>query len=156
MQAHVTSPAVFYFRNRTLILVAAPPLLILCLARILANLQSGEPWLNWLAGLVLWLFLLALALRRRLVLAQDALEYTEFFTTTQVPWAQVIRISSRKTLGIWTVEGLEAWTRLPTYKDLFVDLTQFDRSWKQGPLGSALRDVAPSLFRQPASTESAA
>ena len=150
------SPAVFHLRNRTLILILSPPIMILAYARMLANLRSGEPWLNWLAGLVLWLFLLVLALRRRLVLTQHGLEYTEVFTTARVPWAQVTRIASRRTLGIWPVEGLEVWTQSPRPKDLFIDLPQFSRTWKQDPLGAILREKAPHLFQKGAPTGSAA
>lgn len=150
------TPAVFYFRNRTLILVVAPPIAVFCFTRILAGLRSGEPWLNWLAGLVLWLFLLLVALCRRLVLTQHGLEYTEFFTTARVPWAQVTRLVSRRTLGIWPVEGLEVWTESPGPKDLLIELTQFNRSWRQDALGEILRSRAPHLFQQTALTRSAA
>ena len=104
------SPAVFHLRNRTLILIAFPVIAVLCLTRIIAGLRSGEPWLNWLAGLVLWLILLVVALRRRLVLGQHEIEYTDTFTTAHVPWSQVLRLESRKMLGIWSVEGLAVWT----------------------------------------------
>lgn len=144
------SPTVIHFRNRTLILVSFPPVAILACTRILANLRSGEPWLNWLAGLVLWLFLFFLALRRRLALTQQGLEYTEFITTTYVPWAQVTRLVSRKTLGLWLVDGLEVWTVDSGPKDLFIDLTQFGKSWRQEALGAILRKNAPHLFQQSA------
>jgi hypothetical protein len=141
------SPAVFRFRNRTLILVVAPLIAVYSFTRILANLRSGEPWLNWLAGLVLWLFLLIVALCRRLVLTQHGLEFTEFFTAISVPWAQVTRLVSRRTLGLWPAEGLEVWTQSPRLKDLFIDLTQFSRSWRHDALGSILRSRAPHLFQ---------
>jgi hypothetical protein len=140
-------PAVFHLRSRPLILVAAPPIALLCISRVLVNLRSGESWLNWLSGLVLWLFLLFLALRRRLVLTGQGLEYTEFFTTARVPWAQVTRLVSRKSLGIWPVEGLEAWTQAPKPKDIFVELTQFHRSWRHAPLGAKLAANMPHLFQ---------
>jgi hypothetical protein len=148
MELPVLSPTVFQFRNRTLILVVAPLIAAFSFTRILANLRSGEPWLNWLAGLILWLFLLIVALCRRLVLTQQGLEYTEFFTTASVPWAQVTRLVSRRTLGLWLVEGLEVWTLSPRLKDLFIDLTQFSRSWRHDALGSILRSKAPHLFQQ--------
>lgn len=140
------SPTVFYFRNRTLILVASPPIAILAFTRILAGLSSGEPWLNWLAGLVLWLYLFVIALRRRLVLTQYGIEYTGFFTTVHIPWAHVVRLVSRRMLGIWSVEGLEVWTDPPRPKDLFIELTQFGRTWRHGALGAMLRSRAPGLF----------
>jgi hypothetical protein len=142
--------AVFWFRNRTLILVFAPIIAAFCSTRILANLRSGEPWLNWFAGLVFWLFLLLLALRRRLVLTQRGLEYTEFFTTAHVPWAQVTDLVSRKALGIWPVEGLQVWTQPPRPKDLFIELTQFNRSWRHDALGTILRGKLPHLFHESA------
>ena len=150
------SPAVFHFRNRTLILIAAPPIAIFCLAMILGNMRSEEPWLNWLAGLVLWLFLLLLAVRRRLEITRQGIEYTEFFTTARVPWAQVTRLVSRKTLGIWPVEGLEAWTQPPGPRDVFIELTQFNRSWRHAALGAILEAKVPHLFQKSGITASAA
>jgi len=156
MELAEVPPAVFCFRNRTLILVLAPPVAVFCSTRILANLRSGEPWLNWLAGLVLWLFLLTLALRRRLVLTQHGLEYTEFFTTAFVPWAQVTGLVSRRALGIWPVDGLQVWTQPPRPKDLFIDLTQFNRSWRHDALGAILRGKLPHLFQESARKQIAA
>lgn len=149
-------PAVFHFRNRTLILVVSPLIGVFCVTRILSGLRSGDPLLNWIAGLVLWLFLILLALRRRLALTQHGLEYTDFFTTAHVPWAQVTRLVSRRTLGIWFVEGLEVWTDSPRPKDFFIDLTQFSRSWRRGALGAILEENAPHLFQESAPTRSAA
>jgi hypothetical protein len=147
---------VFHLRNRTLILVVAPLVAALSLTQIVTGLRSGEPWLNWLAGLVLWLLLMVLALRRRLMLGQDGLEYTDVLTTVHVPWAQVVRLESRKTLGIWSVEGLEVWTGSSRPKDLFIDLTQFDRSWRQDALGAILREKVPHIFQESSRTASAA
>jgi len=152
MELPSVSAAVFHLRNRTLILVVSPPIAVFSLTRILADLRAGEPWLNWLAAIVLWLFLLILALRRRLVLTQQGLEYTDSFTTAHVPWAQVSRLISRRTLGIWPVEGLEVWTASPRPKDLFIDLTQFSKSWRQEALGAILRGKAPHLFQESAVT----
>ncbi len=146
MEPPGVSPAPFHIRNRTLILVLAPLVSILCLTRIIAGLRSGEPWLNWLAGLILWLFLLLLALRRRLLCTQLGIEYTDSFTTVHVPWAQITRVVSRKALGIWPVEGLEVWASVPRPKDLFIDLTQFSKSWRQERLGAILRQRVPQLF----------
>lgn len=148
--------AVFHFRNRTLILLASPPIVILALSRILANIRSGQPWLNWLAGLILWLFLFIVALRRRLVLDEQGLEYTEFFSTAHIPWSQVARIVSRRTAGIWRVEGLEACTASPSPNDLFIDLTQFSKSWRQDALGAILRERAPRLFQEAPRSQSPA
>jgi hypothetical protein len=142
------SPAVFYVRNRKLILVFAPPLAILCAFRTLTGVNSGETYLNWLAGLVLWLFLLVLALRRRLLLTQQGLEYTSTFSTVHIPWAQVTRLVSRKSLGIWPVDGLQVWTQSPRPKDHFIDLSQFSRAWRLEQLGAILRELAPHLFQQ--------
>jgi hypothetical protein len=118
----------------------------LSISQIASGLRSGEPWLNWLAGLILWILLLILALRRELVLGQDGLRYTDVFTTVHVPWPQVVRLETRKTLGIWSAEGLEVWFESPKPKDLFIDLTQFDRSWRQDALGAILREKAPQIF----------
>jgi hypothetical protein len=150
MQIPGISPAVFHLRNRTVILVLSPPIMILAFTRMLAGLRAGEPWLHWLAGFVLWLFLLILALRRRMVLTNEGLEYTEFLSTAYVPWAQVTRLVTRRTLGIWHVEGLEVWTQSPRPKDLFIDLAQFSRTWRQDPLGAILREKAPHLFQKSA------
>ncbi len=149
-------PVVFRLRNRTLILVVSPLVSVLCVIRIFANIRSGEPWLNWLAGLVLWLFLILLALRRRLLLTQQMLEYMDSFTTLHVPWAQITRLVSRRALGIWPVEGLQAWVAAPKPKDHFIDLTQFSRSWRQEPLGAILRGKAPHIFQESAVKGSAA
>lgn len=147
--------AVFHVRNRTLILVVSPLILILTTTRIVANLRSCDPWLNWLAGLILWSILLTLALRQRLVLGEQGLDYTTFLNTIHIPWAQVTRINSRRTLWIWQFEGLEAWTLSPRPKDIFIDLTQFSRSWRQGPIGAILRSRAPHLFPRPAAAPDA-
>ncbi len=64
MALPVLPPAVFYWRYRTLVLVAVPLLILICVTRIYAGVLSGAPWLNWLAGLVIWLLLFVLALRR--------------------------------------------------------------------------------------------
>lgn len=152
MEVSNGQPTVFYFRNRTLILVAAPPLAALCVIEIVNDLRSGEPWLNWLAGLALWIFLLLVAMRRRLVFSAQGLEYTEFFTTVRVPWTQVTRLVSRKTLGIWRVEGIEAWTGAPMPRDVFIELTQFSRSWRHSSLGAVLKSRAPHLFGKESST----
>ena len=156
MEAPSDPPEVFHFRNRTLILIATPPIAVLCIAEISSNLTSGEPWLNWLAGLVLWLFIFLVALRRRLAVSAQAIEYTEFFHTARIPWPQTTRIATRKTLGIWTVEGIEGLTQSPTPKDVFIELTQFSRSWRKSCLGTALRAKAPHLFRKSTFTTSAA
>ena len=144
------SQAVFHLRNRTLILVVSPPISVFRVTRILAGLRSGEPWLNWLAGLVLWLFLLLLALRRRLLFTQQGLDCTESLTTVHLPWERITRLKSRRTLGIWPVEGLEGWTEAAKHRDIFIDLTQFSRSWREDSLGAMLRGKEPicSMTRQ--------
>ena len=149
-------PAVFYLRNRTLIFVVAPPIAVYCFTRILANQRSEDPWLNWLAGLILWLFLLFLALRRRLALTDHGLEYTDSFTRVHIPWEQVTRLISRKALGFWNIEGVEVWTKPPRPKDLFIDLTQFNRSWRYGAIGEILKARIPHLFAKAAPKQSAA
>ena len=149
-------PAVFHWRYRAPVLVAAPLLVLICLTRMYAGVLSGAPWLNWLAGLVLWLLLLVLALRRRLVFSQDGLRYTESVSTIHVPWTQVSRLVSRKSLGIWPVEGLEVWTAAPVSRDHFIELTQFSKSWRQVPLGAILRVNAPHLFQEAPASGSAA
>jgi hypothetical protein len=151
----IVSPAPFYLRHRTLILVLALLISILCITRIIAGLRSEEPWLNWLANLVLWLFVLLRALRQRLLLTEQGLEYTDSLTTVRVPWAQITRLVSRKALGIWPVEGLEGWTAAPKPRDLFIDLTQFSRSWRQERLGAILRQKVPQLFQASDLTRSA-
>lgn len=147
---------VFYVRNRTMILVISPLISVYSFTRISAGLRSGEPWLNWLAGLVLWLFLLLVAIQRRLVLTPDGLEYREYFTTAHVPWKQVTRLVSRRALGIFAVEGLEVWTGSPRPRDLFIELTQFSRAWRQSTLGAILRGRAPQLFQESAPSGNAA
>jgi hypothetical protein len=142
------SPAAFYLRNRRHILVLAPPLAVLCAFKTLTGMNSGETYLNWLAGLVLWLFLLIVALRRRLVLTQQGIEYTDTFSTVHIPWAQVTRLVSRKTLGIFPVDGLEAWTQSPRLADRFIDLSQFSRAWRLEQLGAILHERVPHLFQQ--------
>jgi hypothetical protein len=141
------TPTIFHVRNRTLILVSFPLVAALCFTRILHGLRYVEPWLNWLVVLVVWLFLFAHALRRRLVLDQNGLEYTGLFTTAHVPWSQVTRLVSRKTLGIWPVEGLEVWFLSPEPEDLFIDLIQFNKFWRSDALGAILRKEPPHLFQ---------
>lgn len=88
-----------------------------------------------------------MVLRRRLVLTQEGLDFTDDFTTAHYAWSQVKGIITRKVLGIWQVEGLDARSGLPDPKQRFIDLTQFDRDWRQGDLGRALRVRAPHLFQ---------
>ena len=156
MQPSGISTAVFHLRHRILILIASPPILLLCIERIAAEVRAGEPWLNWLASFVLWISLLGLALRRRLVLTEDGLAYTDFLTTDHVPWAHVTRLETRHRLGIWKSEGLRAWTMSVKPKDLFTDLTQFSKSWRNDALGSILREKLPRLFQQSTLTKRAA
>jgi hypothetical protein len=141
------SPTIFYIQNRRLILTLFLPIAVICLSRIVSNLLSEEPWLNWLAGLVMWLFLSVHALRRRLVLDQNGLAYTDFFTTIHIPWEQVTRLDSRTTLGIWRVEGMVVRVQTPKPKDLFIDLSQFSKAWRQDTLGSILQKKLPNLFQ---------
>lgn len=141
-----TTRAVFYIRNRTLILVLSPLVFILATSRIIANIRYGDPWLNWLAALVMWVFLFLLALRKRLVLTHDGLEYGEFFTTSSYMWSQLTGITSRKTLGIWTIEGLTVRTESLTTPENFIDLNQFSKRWRQEAIGAILRERAPHLF----------
>jgi len=42
MDLPIVSPAPFYIRNRTLILVLAPLISILCVSRIIVGVRSGE------------------------------------------------------------------------------------------------------------------
>jgi hypothetical protein len=142
------SPAVFHFRHRASILLLSLPIALFSLARALAGLRSGGPWLNWLAALLLWVFLFVVALRRRLVIDHDGLHYTEFFSTDHIPWSHVTRLVSRRTLGIWSSEALEVRAGGSTARDLFIDLTQFGPSWRQGALGTILREKAPQLFQE--------
>jgi hypothetical protein len=139
-------PAVFHLRNRAAILVLSPPVLLFCAGMGLARVRTGQPWLNWLAAFVVWIFLLALALRRRLVLTDEGLQYTETFSTFHIPWAHVSRAESRRVLGVWSIEGLVAWEDTPQPHDVFIDLTQFDKSWRQGALAIALQKRHPNLF----------
>jgi hypothetical protein len=122
------------------ILIASLPVLVFCLLRLLANQRAGEPWLNWLVVLVVWLNLLIFALRRRLVLDQHGLEYTDLFVTHRLPWSQVSRLSSRRVLGLWRVEGLDVWTASPELKEFFIDLSQFGSSWRGTEIGRRFLD----------------
>jgi len=90
-----------------------------------------------------------------LLITEQGLEYSDSLTTVYVPWAQIARLVSRKALGIWPVEGLEVWTAAPRPKDLFIDLTQFGRSWRQERLGAILRQRVPQLFQDSDLTRSA-
>ena len=147
MKTPSDSPAVFYLRNRLLILAASPFIIVFSYLRILSNLRSEDPWLNWFFALLLWVYLLALAFRRRLALTQLGLDYTDFFTTAHIPWSQVTRLVSRRVLGIWPVEGLEVWMASAPPKEFFIDLTQFSKSWRQTAIGSILRTRSPQLFK---------
>jgi hypothetical protein len=140
------SPAVFHLRHRGALLVASPVIIALAIVRILNGLRSDAPWLNWLAALVLWLFLLSLAALRRLELDDNGLHYRDFLTTDHIPWTHVDRLAVRKTLGLFVVEGLEARTADAVPRDRFIDLTQFSRTWRHEPLGANLRAHAPRLF----------
>jgi hypothetical protein len=141
-------PAVFHLHNRTAILVLSPPVLLFCSALALARVRAGQPWPIWLAALVVWICLLGLALRRRLVLTDEGLEYTESFSTIRIPWAHVSRLESKRILGVWSIEGLVAWEDTPRLRDVFINLTQFDKAWRQGALAFALQKRRPSLFSE--------
>jgi hypothetical protein len=139
-------PATYHLRNRTLILVISPPIVLFCLYQIIAYQRAGAPWLNWFFGLLLWCVLAYYALRRRLVLSEAGLEYRSDFSTLQVGWGQVVQLVSRRTLGVWQVDTLVVRSGSPVSKEYFIDLTQFDRDWRQGNLGTILRQYAPQLF----------
>jgi hypothetical protein len=149
------SPAVFRFRHRTLIFFISPLVGVFSLTRILAGLRSGAPSLNWLAVLVLWLFLFLLALRRRLVLTEQGLEYTELFRTLHISWGQVVRLVSRRALGLWRAEGLEVWADTAPQRGLFIDLTQFSTTWRREAIGAILRAKVPHLFQLSEANEAA-
>jgi hypothetical protein len=155
MAISLTAPAVFYPRQRPLILVAAPLIALLCVTQVMAGLESGEPWLNWLINLVLWTYLFVFALRRRLVLTEVGLEYADLLQTIHVPWAQVTRLDSRTWLWVLPIEGLQAWAGSPVPKEHFIELTQFSRRWRDGELGLTLRRWAPHLFPETPPAEAA-
>ena len=141
------SPAVYYLRNRTLLLILGPLVVILCLWRFLQAYRTDEPSLGWAISLGVWLFLLLVAWRRRLVLTAAGLEYTATLATVRVRWSRVNGLMSRKMLGVWDVDGLSVRTEEPQPRDLFIDLRQFSRSWREDALGAAIRQRAPHLFR---------
>lgn len=143
--ANPLPPAVFHLRNRVVILVASPPVLLLAGERFMNGLRRGEVALNWLAGFILWLFLALLALRRRIVLTTEGLEYTDFFAPARYSWSVVTDVVTRKFLGAWPVEGLAIRAGPPDFREVFIDLNQFGRSWRKGDLGAALRTRAPHL-----------
>ena len=149
-------PAVFYLRNRTAMLLLSPPVMLFCLAMIWSRVRAGELWLNWLANLVLWSSLLVMALRRKLTLTQDGLHFSDLMTSHWIPWPQVIRLETRRRLAVWTIEGLVAFTAEAKPRDIFVDLRQFSKSWRDGPIGAILRKRRPDLFAALALPRSAA
>lgn len=141
------SPAVYYLRNRTLLLILGPVIVIFCIVRFFETYRTGEPSLGWAVTLGLWLSLLVVALRRRLVLTSSGLEYTASLSTVRVRWSRVNGLVSRKMLGVWSVDGLSVRTEEPQPRDLFIDLRQFSRTWREDALGAAVRQRAPHLFR---------
>lgn len=147
MQLPDGSPSIFHTWNRVWVLGSFPLVAALCLLGMRANLRAGKDWLNWLVPLVVWLILFMIALRRRLVIDQDGLEYTDVFSTIRVPWRQVTRLITRTTLGLWRADGLEGWIVSPEAKDVFIDLSQFSKSWRQDAIGATLRKMAPHLFQ---------
>ena len=147
MQAQGDSPAIFHLRNRPIILATSPFIIVYCFYRILANIGAGDPWLNWFFALIVWVYLLALAIRRRLALTPLGIDYTDFFTPVHIPWSQVTRVTSRKVLGLWTIEGLDVWVESPRLKEFFIDLTQFSKSWRGTAIGSIVRTSSPHLLQ---------
>lgn len=146
MEPFVLPPAVFHSRNRTLILVSFPPVAMVCVAMLIDGLRGGELRLNWVAALGVWTFSTLLAIRRRLVLTADGLGYTDFLFSAHYRWPQVTGVVRRKALGVWPVEGHAIQTGPPEFREVFVELTQFGRFWRQDDLGVALRARAPHLF----------
>ena len=147
MRTPNNSPAIFYLRNRLIILAASPFVIAFCFFRILSNLRSDDPWLNWFFALIVWANLLALAIRRRLTLTPLGIDYTDFFTPVHIPWSQVTRVAPRRVFDLWTVEGLDVWVESPRLKEFFIDLTQFSKSWRGTVIGSILRTRVPHLFQ---------
>jgi hypothetical protein len=141
------SPAVYYLRNRSLLLVLGPFLAIFCLLRFFRAYRTDEPSLGWAITFGLWLFLLLIAFRRRLVLTPEGLEYTASLRTIRVRWPRVNGLLSRKVLGVWAFDGLSVRTEEPEPRDLLIDLRQFSRAWREEALGAAIRQRAPHLFR---------
>lgn len=146
MEQAARLPAVFHLRNRLLILVLSPIVILLCGIRVIDGLRFGEPVLNWVAALLVWLGLTAIAIRRRLVLTREGVEYTDFLAPARYHWSHVTGVIRRRVLWVWPVEGLAIRTGAPDFKEVFIDLTQFSRSWRQSDLGIALKARAPHLF----------
>ena len=142
----ISSP-VYHLRHRTVLLVLGPPIAAFCLWQLLRAFQFDEPWLGWALTLGLWLSILLGALRRRLVLTPEGVEYTTSLRTIRVRWSRINGLLSRRVLGIWAVDGLSVRTEEPEARDLFIDLRQFSRAWREESLGAAIRQRVPHLFR---------
>ncbi len=141
-------PGVYHVRNRVFIIILSSATIIWALLELFQVFTPPSPFLLAFIWLALWLYVLFNALRRRLVISEDGLEYTGDFSRLRVKWSEVKYIESRRQFLylFWTTEGLVIRTDLPDAKEHFVDLQQFSRNWRHEPLGQVLMMKAPHLF----------
>lgn len=110
---------------------------------------------------LLGILLLATALRTRLVTSAEGIEHRQALSTVRVPWSKVLRIGDipvnrhgRTVEGLFLAEpstpsnrSLLWWVGSVEFRDK-IPLKQFDRNWRDGPLGDDLRRYAPHLFEE--------
>ncbi len=141
-------PGVFYVRNRILIIVVSIIIIIWSLLEFFQVFTTKSPQALSFVWIVIWGYMLLMALRRRLAISQEGLAYTGDFSYLRAKWSEVKYIENRRSLAnlFSTGEGLVIRTDLPDAKEHFVDLQQFGRNWRQEALGEVLRMKAPQLF----------
>jgi len=140
-------PAVYHIKNRVLLIGACIFLLISTFFELRGESRSLFRCFTGVS-LFVWTYILLIALRRRLAISQEGLEYDSEFTTLRVRWSEVKAIVKRRTINTlwWTTEALVIRTDVPDSKEYFIDLRQFGRRWRHEPLGAVLQMKAPHLF----------
>ncbi len=112
-------------------------------------IKTTAPRAATILWIVVWAYILLMALLRRLVINDDGIEYSTEANKLKVKWSEVRYIENRKSFAnLWfAAEGLVIRTDLPDAKEHFVELTQFGgRHWRTGSLGAVLQLKAPQLF----------
>jgi len=139
-------PATFHQQYRTILVFLG--ILMTALSLLNVVIATGSRPL-WLIQLFIWPSIAFITYRTRLVLTDEGLQYRSAFTTTHAKWSEVSSLVTRRSLGPLTVSVESLSVKLAGSahgNHLFVPLAQFGRSWRQGQLGTMLRERGPHLF----------
>lgn len=126
--------------------VAAPTLLFLAMSLLTTSLG---------------VFLLATAVRARIITSPAGIEHRQVLYTIHAPWIGVLRIGDipigrhgRTVEGLILVEPASPSSKPIRWWQGYwqmrnkIPLEDFDRNWREGPLGDDLRRYAPHLFAE--------